>query len=394
MPTKDIMHGSRAVAEAVRLAEVNVIAAYPITPQTHIVEDTAKMVADGDITAEYVRVESEHSAMSVAIAACATGARVFTATSSQGLALMFEMLFVASGMRLPVVMVNANRALSAPINIWNDQQDSIACRDSGWIQIYVETNQEALDATIMAYKIAENDKVKLPVMVCMDGFVLTHTVEPVEVPDIEDVRKFLGTYKPELYLDPNDAMAQGAFADPSTYMEFRFEQQKAMNNALTVINDVERDFEKTFGRSYGGLVDEFNLEGADIVIVTLGSVSGTIKDVIEESVGSNVGLLRIRAFRPFPDEAIRNALKNVKVVGVIEKDVSIGLSKGALVSEIRDAMYGNENSTPKIISFIAGLGGRDIGIYSIENVIKTCENALESEVDDVCWVDLNVEQLP
>ena len=394
MPTKDIMHGSRAVAEAVRLAEVNVIAAYPITPQTHIVEDTAKMVADGDITAEYVRVESEHSAMSVAIAACATGARVFTATSSQGLALMFEMLFVASGMRLPVVMVNANRALSAPINIWNDQQDSIACRDSGWIQIYVETNQEALDATIMAYKIAENDKVKLPVMVCMDGFVLTHTVEPVEVPDIEDVRKFLGTYKPELYLDPNDAMAQGAFADPSTYMEFRFEQQKAMNNALTVINDVERDFEKTFGRSYGGLVDEFNLEGADIVIVTLGSVSGTIKDVIEESVGSNVGLLRIRAFRPFPDEAIRNALKNAKVVGVIEKDVSIGLSKGALVSEIRDAMYGNENSTPKIISFIAGLGGRDIGIYSIENVIKTCENALESEVDDVCWVDLNVEQLP
>ncbi len=241
MPTRDIMHGSRAVAEAVRLSDVKVIAAYPITPQTHIVEDIAQMVADGDITGEYVKVESEHTAMSVVIGACATGARVFTATASQGLALMFEMLFVASGMRLPIVMVNANRALSAPINIWNDQQDSIACRDSGWIQLYVETSQEALDTTVMAFKIAENKDVLLPVMVCMDGFVLTHTVEPVEIPDKSDVRAFLGDYKPSLFLDPENPMAQGAFADPSTYMELRYEQEKAMEKARRVIKQVDKE---------------------------------------------------------------------------------------------------------------------------------------------------------
>ncbi|MFQ5800594.1 MAG: pyruvate synthase subunit PorA [Candidatus Hydrothermarchaeales archaeon] len=390
MPTWDIMHGSRAVAEAVKLCSVDVISAYPITPQTHIVEDLAKMAADGEIKGEYIKVESEHSAMTVVIAACATGARTFTATASQGLALMHEMLFVASGMRLPIVMVNANRALSAPINIWNDQQDSIAERDAGWIQLYVETNQEALDSTIMAYRIGEDKGVLLPVMVCMDGFVLTHTVEPVEVPDQEDVLKFLPQYKPELYLDPKKPMAQGAFADPSVYMELRFEQQKAIENSLEVIKDVDKEFKKIFGRGYGGLIEEFNMKGAEVVIVTLGSVAGTIKDVIQELEDNSVGLLRIKAFRPLPKEEIKKALEKAKVVGVIEKDVSIGLGQGALASEIRDVMYG-QGKAPKVISFVAGLGGRDIGLDSIKGVISVCKKALEEEVGDVHWVDLKTE---
>jgi pyruvate ferredoxin oxidoreductase alpha subunit len=387
MPTWDVMHGSRAVAEAVRLSNVNVISAYPITPQTHIVEDLAKMVADGDITGEYVKVESEHSAMSVVIAASGTGARTFTATASQGLALMYEMLFVASGMRLPVVMVNANRALSAPINIWNDQQDSISVRDVGWIQLYVETNQEALDTTIMAYKIAEDKDVLLPVMVCMDGFVLTHTVEPVEVPDQKDVSRFLPLYKPELYLDPTKPMAQGAFADPSTYMELRYEQQKAMERSLKVIKDVDREFKKVFGRGYGGLIEEFNTKEAEVIIVTLGSVAGTIKDVVEELGDKTVGLVRVKAFRPLPKEEIKKALGKAKVVGILEKDTSIGLGKGALASEIRDVMYGQAKS-PKLISFVAGLGGRDIGVDSIKGVISVCKKALKEDLGDVRWVDL------
>jgi pyruvate ferredoxin oxidoreductase alpha subunit len=384
------MHGSRAVAEAVRLANVDVIAAYPITPQTHIVQDTAKMVADGEITAEYVKVESEHSAMSVVIAASGTGARVFTATASQGLALMWEMLFVASGMRLPVVMVNANRALSAPISIWNDQQDSIASRDTGWIQLYVETNQEALDTTLMAYRIAEDAGVQLPVMVCMDGFVLTHTVEPVEVPDKEQVAKFIPPFKAQQYLDPKDPMALGPIAFPNIYTELRAMQQQSMDSAMTVIEKANTEFKGVFGRSYGnGLVEEFKTDGAEVIIVTLGSVAGTIKDVIDELGGKGVGLLRIKSFRPLPKDEIKRVLGKAKVVGVIEKDVSIGLGKGALASEIRDTIYGSGGQ--KIISFIAGLGGRDIPLDSIKGVIDVCQKALTKDVGDVHWVDLKTE---
>ena len=388
MPTWDVMHGSRAVAEAVRLCKVNVIAAYPITPQTHIVADIAQMVADGVIQAEYVNVESEHSAMSVVIGACGTGARTFTATASQGLALMFEMLFVASGMRLPIVMVNANRALSAPINIWNDQQDSIAARDVGWIQLYVETGQEALDTTIMAFKIAEDLDVQLPVMVCMDGFVLTHTVEPVEIPDEEDVSRFLPPFKPVQYLDPKKPMALGPIAFPDVYMELRYEQQLAMDRALRVIKKVDAEFKEVFGRGYGGLVEEYNInKDTEVVIVTIGSVAGTIKDVIEEMGDRRVGLLRIKSFRPLPKEEIKRVLSKARVVGVVEKDVSIGLGKGALASEIRDAMYG-EAKAPKLLSFIAGLGGRDIEINSVRGVILTCKKALKEEVKEIHWVDL------
>ena len=388
MPRRDVMHGSRAVAEGVKLCDVKVIAAYPITPQTHIVEDLAKFHADGELNCEYILVESEHSAMSATIGASATGARTFTATASQGLALMHEMLFIASGMRLPIVMVNANRALSAPINIWNDQGDSIAQRDSGWIQIYVETNQEAIDTTIQAYKISENEDVQLPTMVCMDGFVLTHTVEPVEIPDQEDIDKFLPPYVPKLYLDPDAPMTQGAFADPSTFTEFRYGQEEGMRNALEVIKEVDKEYQELTGRGYG-IIEEYNTKNADIVLVSLGSVVGTIKEVVDEVKDDvSVGVLKIKLFRPFPEKEILNALKNAKVVSVLEKDVSIGMGQGAVYNEIKAALY-TSNISPKTLGFIAGLGGRDITLDNIRELISLSKNALEKEVPEITWVGLN-----
>lgn len=386
MPVRDVVHGSRAVAEAVKLCNVNVIPAYPITPQTHIVEDLAKMVANGDIKGEYIMVESEHSAMAACIGACGTGARVFTATSSQGLALMHEMLWIASGMRLPIVMVNANRALSAPINIWNDQSDSMAERDSGWIQLYCETNQEALDTTIQAYKIAEDKDVLLPVMVCMDGFVLTHTTEPVEYPDQEVVNKFLPKYVPQLYLDPNDPMTQGALGDPSVYTEFRYEQQKAMERSLEVIKKVDQEFKDIIGRGYG-ILEEYNMKDAEIVLVTMGSVAGTIKETIDSLGDKKVGLLKIKLFRPFPKKEVLKALEKAKVVAVLEKDVSIGLGEGGLFSEMKGLLYNSKNR-PKAIGFVGGLGGRDIVPGDIEKAVEKAKKAIAGEVDEVTWLGL------
>ncbi|MFQ5975224.1 MAG: pyruvate synthase subunit PorA [Candidatus Hydrothermarchaeales archaeon] len=381
------MHGSRAVAEGVKLCDVKVIAAYPITPQTHIVEDLAKFVADGELDCEYIMVESEHSAMSATIGASATGARTFTATASQGLALMHEMLFIASGMRLPIVMVNANRALSAPINIWNDQGDSMAQRDSGWIQLYVETNQEAIDTTIQAYKISENTDVLLPTMVCMDGFVLTHTVEPVEIPDKKDIDKFLPPYVPEMYLDPNDPMTQGAFADPSTFTEFRYAQEEGMRNALEVIKEVDKEYQELTGRGYG-IIEDYNTKDGEIVLVSLGSVVGTIKEVIDELKEEvSVGILKIKLFRPFPEKEILEALKNAKVVSVIEKDVSIGMGQGALYNEVKAALY-NSDISPKTLGFIAGLGGRDVTLDNIREVISLSQTAMKKDVPEVTWVGL------
>jgi pyruvate ferredoxin oxidoreductase alpha subunit len=389
MPKRDVLHGSRAVAEAVKLCDVKVIPAYPITPQTHIVEDLAKFVANGELDAEYMLVESEHSAMSACIGASATGVRTFTATSSQGLALMHEMLFIASGMRLPIVMANANRALSAPINIWNDQQDSMSERDCGWIQLYCETNQETLDTTIQAYRISENKKVLLPSMVCLDGFVLTHTIEPIEIPDKEVVNRFLPAFEPAVYLDPDDPMTQGAFATPADYITFRFEQEKAMINALEVIEKADKEYEKETGRGYG-LIEEYNTKDADIIIVSFGSIVGTIKEVIDqlkggEKDGHDVGLLKIRAFRPLPKERITEVLKNARVVSVVEKDVSIGLGEGGLFSEIKGVLY-NLDERPKAIGFVAGLGGRDITQKNIRDIIKLSKKAEKEEVKEVSWI--------
>ncbi len=385
---REMMHGSRAVAEAVKISDVQVIAAYPITPQTHIVEDLAEFIANGELKAEYIKVESEHSAMSACIGASATGARTFTATASQGLALMHEMLFVASGMRLPIVMANANRALSAPLSIWNDQQDTIAERDAGWIQLYVENGQEALDTTIQAFRIAEDRRVSLPIMVCLDGFVLTHTVEPVEVPSEEMVGRYIPPFKPSVFLDPQEPMTQGAFAEPPYYTEFRREQEEAMRRALEVIREADREYGRLTGRSYG-LLEEYNTEGAEVVLVTMGSVAGTIKEVID-ALKVPVGLIKLKAYRPLPKRELLEALKGAKVVGVLEKDVSVGLGEGALFSELKGLLY-RVAERPKLLGFIAGLGGRDITPKDIEGVIAKARKALKEEMEEVHWVGLKVQ---
>ncbi len=379
MVRRDVIHGSRALAEAVKLCDVNVIAAYPITPQTHIVEDIARFIANGELNAEYIRVESEHSAMSACIGASAAGARTFTATSSQGLALMYEMLFVASGLRLPIVMANANRAMSSPINIWNDQQDSISIRDCGWLQFYCETNQEVLDLTIQAYKISESEGVYLPSIVCLDGYVLTHTIEPVEIPEKEDVRSFLPPYSPPFILDPATPMTLGPLGDPSVYMEFRIAQQKAMEKAYETIRKVNREFEKKFGRKYG-LIEKYNMEDAEIAIVTLGSVAGTIKEFID-STNEKIGLVKIWCYRPFPREELIQTLRDVNTVAVVEKDVSIGLGEGAVFSELKGIFY-SEDVRPKIIGAIVGLGGRDVANQHISRIIEECKNPKH----EVIWV--------
>lgn len=387
MVKRDVMTCNKAVAEAVKLCNVDVIAAYPITPQTSIVEYLAEFVAKKDIDAEYIKVESEHSALSALIGASATGARTFTATSSQGLILMSEVMFTTSGMRLPIVMANANRALSAPLNIWNDQQDSMAVRDSGWIQFYAENNQEALDYIIQAYKISENKKVMLPSMVNLDGFYLTHTLEPTEILDREDVKKFLPPYEPEYYINPESPLTFGFFAGPESYQEFRYEQQKAMENAEKVIEEVAKDYYGLTGRKYSA-IEEYRLDKKDIVLLTIGSVSGTVKEVVDGlEKEHSVGVAKLRMFRPFPFEEIKKIASRAKIIGVIEKDVIIGVDQGAVATEIKNALYNSKSKVP-VMSFIVGLGGRDTPPSTIEKIIKICENALEKPEKESYWMDL------
>jgi pyruvate ferredoxin oxidoreductase alpha subunit len=368
---KKVMSGAQAVAEAVRLCKPGVIAVYPITPQTIISETIAQMVADGDISAELIMVESEHSAMSACMGASATGVRTYTATASQGLALMHEMLFAASGMRLPVVMTVANRALNSPLNIWNDQQDSFAQRDSGWVQLYVESAQEAFDAQVQAFKIAE--EVRLPVMVCLDGYVITHTYEPVELVEQDVVDKFLPKLKPVDTLNPSKPMTLGAVGGPEHYIFFKKQQQEAMEKAAEAIQKANIEYSSAAGRKYGsGLIETSNLEGADSAIITIGSVAGTARSLLEKK---NTGLIRMRSLRPFPAEDIRKACEGLKSVGVLEKDVSLG-ANGALYDEVRAALYG-QGAGPKVSGFIAGLGGRDITEKDMMLVLKKIKSGKE-----------------
>jgi pyruvate ferredoxin oxidoreductase alpha subunit len=366
-----MLEGSRAVAEAVRLARPNLICAYPITPQTHIVEDLSKMVADGRLNAGFVLAESEFGAASIVLGGSAVGGRAYTATSSQGLLLMTEVMFNIAGLRLPVVMTCANRAVSAPINIWNDEQDAVAIRDSGWIQLFVEDNQEAIDTHIQAFKIAE--QLMIPVMVCMDGYVLTHTVEPVELPEQEKIDNFLPHYNPSYRLDPSDPFTMGAMVGPDAYMETRYHMHNGMMDARRLITQVARDYHAEVGRWHGGLIETYDMENADVVLVSMGSLLGTMRDAIDElrREGLHVGLLKIRTFRPFPVDAVHDALKGVEVVGVIEKDISLGL-EGTLCSEMRTAFCGEES--PEISSFVMGLGGRDITINEIKQVARDLAN--------------------
>ncbi len=383
---KTFIEGSRAVADAVTVCRPKVISAYPITPQTHIVEELAKIVANGKVKAEFVNVESEFSAASVVLGSCATGARSYTATTAQGLFLMAEVLFNISGMRLPIVMTCANRAVSAPINIWNDQQDSLSMRDSGWIQLYAEDNQEALDMHLQAYKIGENKGVLLPVMVCMDGFILTHSYEPVELISQEDADRFLPSYQPEDYLNPDNPVTMGAMVGPEAYMETRYLMQEAMENSVKVIEDVANEFNNQFGRYYGGLIDTYKLEDAETVIVSLGSVLGTVKDAVDSlrEKGEKVGVLKVRSFRPFPKDAICEALKGAKKVHVLEKAVSIGMG-GIVSSEIKAAFCG-KTGVPEIVGSIIGLGGRDI---TVETIIGILNGSGDSSYDQ--FIDIKKE---
>lgn len=380
-----VISANRAIAEAVRLAKPKVVPVYPITPQTSISEYLAQFVADGDLLAEYIRVESEHSAISAAVGASGTGVRVFTATSSQGLALMHEILFAAAGLRNPIVMGNANRALSAPLSIWNDQQDSISQRDTGWMQFFAENAQEALDFVLQAYKISENENVLLPSMVCVDGFILTHTVEPVDIPSQEAVDEFLPEYQPKhSYLDPKDPMSLGTFTDPNYYMEARYDMEVAMENAKDVIRAVNKEFREKFGREYD-MVENYMCDDAEIILVAMGSICGTIKAVVDymRNEGHKVGLLKVIAFRPFPKEEIYNAVKNADRIAVLDKNISFGIG-GVLFNEIKAKIDVDARG------FILGLGGRDVSNDDIMDIIEITKNSTES--DKINWIGLKQEE--
>jgi pyruvate ferredoxin oxidoreductase alpha subunit len=366
------IEGSQAVADVVALCRPNVIAAYPITPQTHIVEDLALIVGQGKLDAEFVNVESEFSAASVVLGASAAGARAYTATSSQGLLLMAEVINCISGMRLPIVLTCANRAISAPLSIWNDQQDSMAVRDAGWIQLFAEDNQEAADLHIQAYKIAE--QTFLPVMVCMDGFILTHAFEPVDIPEQKQVDDFLPPFKPRHIVDPRWPRGIGLYADPRFYMETRYILHRAMEKSEKTIKEVSADFAKTFGRDSGGFIKTYKLKGADVAIVSMGSVVGTIKDLIDqlEEEGKKVGLLQICSYRPFPRQEIYNVLKDKMNIVVLEKCISLGRG-GILASDIRWSFPRAEKKDRNISSFIAGLGGRNITVDDLRHMVERVE---------------------
>ncbi len=336
------------------------------------------MKSDGKLKAEYIESESEFSALSSIIGASATGVRVYTATSSQGLALMHEVLFASAGLRLPLVMTVANRALSAPLNIWNDHQDSISERDSGWIQIYVETNQEAIDTHIHAFKIAENSKVLLPIMVCMDGFFLTHTTEPLDVPEKKDADKFLPGYIPKYAsLDPKKPLSIGAFVYPQFYINARNDIDVALKNSAEAIKEVNKDFGKLFGRSYGdGLIEEYKND-KKVTIIAMGSVCGAIRDAID--LRKDAGLLRVRTFRPFPREDLIKKLSGKSTVLVLDKAISLGNS-GALFSEVRDALY-SAKKKPKVVGFVAGLGGKDITTKDINRMIDSAKKMKDGDVE-------------
>lgn len=351
---------SVAVAEAARLARVEVVAAYPITPQTHIVEHLSELVADGELEANYVTVESEHSAMSACVGASAAGARTFTSTSSQGLELMQEILFIASGLRLPVVMVTANRALSAPLNIWNDHSDVMAARDCGWIMLFCTNGQEAVDSVIMAFRIAEDRRVLLPVMINIDGFILTHVVEPIEFPSQEAVDTFLPSYLPAYTLHPDKPVTMGAYGLPEIYTECKYAQETAIVKSKSVAIEVMEAFGREFGRSYKP-VETYQADDADVVFMALGAINENIMSAVDElrAEGKKVGLINLRLYRPFPGEELISALKGKKRVAVVERAMPAGALASPLYNEVSSLAY--RTGLHKIIlkNFVIALGGRD-----------------------------------
>ncbi len=384
---KKVMMGNHAVSYGARLSRVDVIAAYPITPQTQIVEELSELCADGKLDAKFIKVESEHSAMASCMGASAAGGRAFTATSSQGLALMHELLHFSSGGRLPIVMANVNRALGPGWNIWTEQTDSLAQRDTGWLQFYCENNQEVLDTVIMSYKIAE--QLSLPVMLVLDAFILSHTYEIVDIPEQEAIDGYLPPYKPEIKMDVDNPHAFGALVTPDHYYEIRYKLQETMDRAPEVARKAGEEYGKLVGRPYD-IVEPYMLDDADVVIVAAGTLVSNSRAVINEyrEKGIKVGLLKLRMFRPFPTKRVRELLAGKKKIAVIDRNISFGAT-GIFYQELKAALYGQNNGagSPDIFGFIIGLGGRDV---TLEDIAEIVDYTLEKEKneEDIIWMGL------
>lgn len=380
----DVLNGNKAAAIGAALARPNVIAAYPITPQTPVVEYLTEFAANDEIDAAMSEVESELSAMSIVTGASLAGSRTFTATASQGLSLMYEPYFRASTLRLPIVMAVVNREMISPQSVWGGQQDSMSVRDAGWMQIYAEDNQEILDLIVQAFKIAEDKRVLLPINICYDGFYLSHMTEKVFIPEQEKVDNFLGTYKPDhILLDPKRPMAVDPLTNGDLLMEYRYKHLKGQQAALDVIEEVDRDYGQLFGRTYGGAIEEYKIDDAEYALVTTGSMTGAAKEAVDlkRAEGIRIGLIKMRMIRPFPKDRVCKALSKVKSFGVVDRNVSFGWDTGIVYQEVKSALYEGDNYVPSV-PIVGGLGGEDITINmmmdSIDAIVKAAEERISS----------------
>ena len=397
--TVSVMEGSAAIVQAIKACRPAVISAYPITPQTHIVEGLALMVANGELDAEYIRADSEFSAVSILAGASATGVRTYTASASQGLMLMTEVIYYLAGARLPVVLTGANRQITAPLGLQPDHQDTMSLRDSGIIQIYVEDVQEAYDTHIQAFKIAEDHEVLLPVMVCVDGFVLTHVFEPVRIFDQEAVDAFLPPYVPVHYLTPEKPMVFGSYTDDTNTLEFHFINQQAVLASAGKVEAAAAEYRAAFGNYQGGLIDTYAIEDAEVVLVAMGSVIGTLREAVDvlRAKGIKVGLLKVRCFRPFPAAAVREAVRHAGAVAILDRSLSVG-SQGVLATDVKSALYdapGGER--PLALGLLAGFGGREVTLDTVAEIVDRTRRALDAgrpPAAAASFVGLKPELLP
>jgi pyruvate ferredoxin oxidoreductase alpha subunit len=391
-----VLEGSEAVALAVKACRPHVISAYPISPQTHIVEGIARFVADGDLNAEYIRVDSEFSAASVISGASAAGSRAYTASSSQGLLLMSEVLYASCGMRLPFVITGVNRTVSAPISIQVDHQDTMSLRDCGMIQLFVESSQEAYDAHIVAFKIAEDPKILLPVMVCMDGWVLTHSYERITLSEQEEVDRFLPPFQPVDFLDIKNPKTWGSIGEEDMVMELRYSVQQAMQYAKGRITEIFKEWTEISGRDYGGLIEAYETHDAEVILLAMGSMAGTIKEAVDSlrAEGEKVGLVKIRSYRPFPYEDIYEAVKGARALAVVDANLSLG-SEGAMGMDLKAKLYGAPDA-PQVVDVIAGIGGRDVNTSRIKEIFHMVKEVKTSGyfLREPFWAGLNPKIVP
>lgn len=391
-----VMEGSMAIAQAVRVCRPAVISAYPITPQTHIIEYLAQMVANGELDAEYIRADSEFSAASILAGASATGVRTYTASSSQGLLLMTEVIYYLARTRLPVVFTGANRQITAPIGLQPDHQDTMSLRDAGLIELYVEDVQEAYDTHLQAFKIAEDHDILLPVMVCMDGFILTHVYEPVKTFDQADVDTFLPPYEPIHYLTPEKPMVFGSGTDDVNTMEFHYMNHQAVLRARDKIEAVAREFESAFGHYRGGLIDTYATEDAEVILVAMGSVIGTLREAVDvlRSEGVKVGLIKVRSYRPFPAEALRQVISHAGIVVVLDRALSFGY-QGVLATDVKTALY-DAQQRPLVSGLMAGFGGREVNLDTVREIVRRAQRALDlgRVSQEAEFIGLKTETLP